>query len=76
MDKESIDSCRQEMKQKVATSRSVHHLKRSSPVANQVMIDVLVMSGGDRNALAAKRKSSQQLPVNDRNLEAGMVLGI
>lgn len=33
-----------------------HHLKRSSPVANQVMIDILVMSNGDRTAWGSKKK--------------------
>lgn len=35
---------------------SAHHLKRSSPVANQVMIDILVMSNGDRTAWGSKKK--------------------
>lgn len=44
-----------------------------SSIANQVKIDILVMSNGDRNASAAKRKSSQHLPLTTKNLEPATV---
>lgn len=70
MDKESIDRLKtgNETESIRATLWSVHHLKRSSPIANQVMIDILVMSNRDRNALAAKRKSSQHLLLTTETL--------
>lgn len=57
MDKKTID-CLQtgnEADGVGAALGCVHHLNRTSPIANQVVIDVLVMSNRDRNALAAKR---------------------
>ena len=79
MDKESIDCLKtgNEAESVRATVWSVHHLKRSSPVANQDMIDILVMSNGDRNALAAKREKEQSASsVNDRNLKTVMESGV
>lgn len=64
------------MKQKAWERRrggSVHHLKRSSPVANQVMIDVLVMSNGDRTAWGGEKSEQSASRANDGNLEAAAV---
>lgn len=62
------------MKQKAWERRrggSAHHLKRSSPVANQVMIDVLVMT--DRTAWGGEKSEQSASRANDGNLEAAAV---
>lgn len=52
---------------------SAHHLKRSSPIANQVVIDVLVMSNGDRTAWGSEKSEQSASGANDGNLEAAVV---